>query len=133
MLLFSGLRRESTARQLGMTANPSLDVDVAAFREWARTAQDDPDVGRDARMMVPIFFDLARGKTKAWIFLGWSGRPAMVSFAVEPTLEIFRDGRKVEGKDAPKVHLVPSFPSLAYPVTAEVYVDELLDRDQFRR
>jgi hypothetical protein len=130
--LFSGAS-ESAARQLGMPTNPSLDADVAAFREWARTAQADADVGRDARMMVPIFYDQARRKTKAWAFLGWSARPAVVSFAVEPSVEVFRDGRKVEGKDAPRVVLVSSFPSLAYPVTAEVYVDELLDRDQFRR
>jgi hypothetical protein len=31
----------------------------------------DRDVSRDARMMVPIFHDEQRKKTKVWAFLGW--------------------------------------------------------------
>jgi len=130
--LFRGAA-EATARRLGMPLDPAPDAAEASFRSWAKAAGDDPDVGRDSRMMVPVFYDLVRRKSKVWVFLGWSSRPAVVSFATPPTFETFRDGRKVEGKEAPRVNFRPSVQPLAYPVTAEVYVDELLDRDQFRK
>src|SRR5262249_2782630 len=35
----------------------SADADSNAFRRWARSLNSDPDLSRDARMMVPLFFD----------------------------------------------------------------------------
>ncbi|WP_437972266.1 hypothetical protein WMF04_24530 [Sorangium sp. So ce260] len=104
--------------------------DAEAFRRWSAT--EDPDVGRDARMMVPVFHDLERRKTKAWVFLGWSAQRVLVSFQQPPRVRVFApDGREasppeVEVRYGALTHDVP------YPVMAELYVDRLLDRDELR-
>jgi hypothetical protein len=130
--LFSGASA-ATARQLGMPSDAKPGADEAAFHNWARDADKDADVSRDARMMVPVFYDINRKKTKVWAFLGWSSRPVIIGFARPPTHEVFQNGRKLDAKNSPEVIFNASYQSLAYPVTAEVYVDELLDRDEFRK
>ena len=133
--LFSGAS-ETTARQLGMDPDPKLDADVAALRSWAKGAADDPDVGRDARMMVPVFYDVDRRKTKvSGSLLGWYPARPNARHVSPPRrrTKSRANGRKLDAKDSVEVKFAPSFYQLAYPVTAEVYVDELLDRDQFRK
>ncbi|WP_437321814.1 hypothetical protein [Sorangium sp. So ce385] len=104
--------------------------DVEAFRRFR--AQDDPDLGRDARMMVPVVYDRERRKTKVWVFLGWSAERVLVSFQQPPLVRVFApDGREasppeVEVRYGALTHDVP------YPVVAELYVDRLLDRDELR-
>jgi hypothetical protein len=130
--LFSGASA-ATARQLGMPSDAKPGADEAAFHTWARDADKDADVSRDARMMVPVFYDINRKKTKVWAFLGWSNRPVIIGFAKPPTHEVFQNGRKLDAKNSPEVVFTASYQSLAYPITAEVYVDKLLDRDEFRK
>lgn len=122
----------TTARQLGMTPDARAAADEAAFRSWAKGAAADLDVGRDARMMVSVFYDPDRGKTKVRAFLGWSTRRVHVSFATPPTFEVIREGRKVDPKEMPEVRFVGTSYDLAYPVMAEVFVRTVLDRDEFR-
>ena len=109
--------------------DPAADRDT--FLRWATSAGTDPDLGRDARMMVPVFFDRQRGKTKVWVFLGWSERPVTFSFARPPAVTVTRDGQAATREDA-VVAFWNSGATLAYPVTAEVYVDRILNRDEFR-
>jgi len=116
------------SRQLGMPAKGETDP----FERWASTVDADPDLRQDARMMVPLFYDLARRKTKVWVFLGWSQRPVRIRFVTPPTAEVSRDGRKTDPKEV-ELTFTPRVQLLAYPVTAEVYVDTILDRNEFRR
>jgi hypothetical protein len=99
---------------------PAHGRDVERFREWAQS----PDVGGDVRMMVPIFHDIGRDKTKVWAILGWATRTLHVSFAAPPDIHIL--------KGSPHVKWVPTYREIAYPVLAEAYVSRLLDRDEFR-
>jgi hypothetical protein len=110
----------------------SVDVDREAFRRWAQALNTDPDLTRDARMMVPVFFDRDRRKTKVWVFLGWSQRPVNVSFAAPLIVEVTRNG-KAARPDEYQVEFGTTQRSIAYPVTAELYVDRILNRDEFRR
>jgi len=72
-------------------------------------------------------------KTKVWVMLGWSSRRVEVSFAQRPTVEVFdRAGTRVP-PDRLEMHYHSRWHTLAYPVTAEVYVDEILNREQFRQ
>lgn len=104
--------------ELGMEA--ASEPDRNRFREWAES----PDVGGDVRMMVPIFYDQLRRKTKVWAILGWAQRLLSVSFAARPDLRVVRGWPKIEWSSA--------FEQIAYPVFAELYVTRLLDRDEFR-
>jgi hypothetical protein len=106
-------------------------ADRETFLRWAERAGADPDLGRDVRMMVPVFFDRGRGKTKVWVFLGWSERPVTFSFARPPAVAVTRDGRAAT-RDEAVVAFWGSGATLAYPVTAEVYVERILNRDEFR-
>jgi hypothetical protein len=93
---------------------------VGQFRAWAKT----PDIAPDVRMMVPVFFDIVRRKTKVWTILGWATRLLNVSFATPPTAHLV--------KGQPHVRFGSTFHQIAYPVFAETYVARLLDRDEFR-
>ena len=118
----------AVSRELGLSeavsaapnaaAGHSADADREAFRRWAQTKNTDPDVGRDARMMVPVFFDLGRRKTKVWVFLGWSQRPVHFWFATPPSVEVTQNGKAAKPDDV-QVEFGYSVQSLAYPVTAE--------------
>jgi hypothetical protein len=85
-------------------------------------------------MMVPVFYDMQRKKTKIWAFLGWAPKAVSISFAKEPKVEEIRDkaDKPVTDEDV-EVHFVGDYGELMYPVIAEVYVTKLLDRDEFRR
>jgi hypothetical protein len=148
----------TACRELGMEADPAVGDSEEAFARFADRAHDrggDPDLGTDARMMVPVFFDVERRKTKVWAFLGWRQIGLTVSyeklpsvFACEPTRApepdatdrrsvLERKFRKKENRSArpepPDVQFTGESHRLATPVMAEVYVSRLLDRDEFRR
>ena len=94
--------------------------DAQRFREWAGTG----DVAPDIRMMVPVFFDIARQKVKVWMILGWDTRYLGISFDTEPLVDIVRGHRRIRFTSTGR--------QVAYPVFAEVYMSRLLDRGEFR-
>ena len=118
--LFDGAAA-TAMRELGMPTS----WDASPFKRWA--ASDDPDVHADARMMVPLYFDIPRGKVKVLAFLGWSERPMQVSFVTPPRVEL------LDGNPRATVELVPGSYPIASPVVVELLVSRLLDRDEFRR
>ncbi len=126
-------------RQLGLSSNAPAaagadpHVDTARFLKWSANLEHDADLGQDARMMVPVFYDLERRKTKVWAVLGWTGKQVCASFAKPPTAQVFnKDGAPIENGKY-DLHFGSDCWRLAYPVMAEVYVNEILDREQFRR
>jgi hypothetical protein len=114
---------------LGMAADADAAAAQAlpAFVAWRDQISSDADLGRDARMMVPLFYDLQRQQTKVLVFLGWSMRAAHVGFR-EPPL--------VEQADVSSGYVDVRFESdleqLVCPVTAELYVDRVRDRSEMR-
>jgi len=125
----------TVAAQIGMPADPGAGSTGATqqFAAWARDLSADTDLSRDARMMVPIFYDQPRGMTKAWVFLGWSRRFVSIGFGKVPTAEMFdAAGRPVVESDDLKLGFVSERHVLLSPVTAEVYVTRLLNRAEFR-
>lgn len=110
---------------------------AADFAGWA--ADRDPDLGQDNRMMVPVFFDVERRRTKVWAFLGWRSRPLVASFAKPPKVEVLGSAEKrgwfgfgAKPAAPEPVEFESARYSLAYPVTAEVYVSTRLNREEFR-
>jgi hypothetical protein len=152
-LLFSGAAL-TACRELGLRADVA-EAEAGAidrFAAWLRGAEHDPDVGRDARMMTPIYYDVGRRKIKVWAFLGWRQVPLSVEYkssppvvSVEPETsppedrpgvlrQKFRPSPEQTGaSQRPEVVFTGDSYSLATPVMAEVYVSQLLDRDEFRR
>ena len=140
-------------RELGLEADPTSmpgrdpDADDASFRAWVAGMERDPDLSRDTRMMVPVFYDVGRRRMKVWALLGWSHRPLVVGFHRPPRV-LEAGGREPAGRlenlrrriwreqgdaAAPQIEFSSAYPRVAFPVTAEIYVDRLLDRDAFRR
>lgn len=144
-LLFFGAYVTSL-RNLGGKAEASLprglgEVDLEAsakhFSHWKSDLPNDPDVTADLRMMVPLFYDTERKITKVWLFLGWAERPLDVSWVNTP--QLIAVGQPPADWDEDhrnnplrNVHFDGIQPSLFYPVTAEAYVGDLMDREQFR-
>jgi hypothetical protein len=118
-------------------ADPKLaqrrEADLKAFQTWISSLATDPDLGRDVRMMVPLFFDVARKKTKVWAFLGWSRKSLNISFAKPPKYEVFQGDKKLGANEGPVIKFNQNTEDLAYPITAEVYVTQILNRDEFRK
>ena len=133
----------SVCRQLGAApvissyigSGKANDADLAAFASWRDKLSGDPDIGQDSRMMVPVSYEILRNKTKAWVFLGWTSKLVTVNFDRSPAATVFdKAGKSVEqgAADAPRLVFHDTSYSLAYPVTAEVYVTKILDRNEFR-
>ena len=137
--------------ELGLPPAPALpdrdpDADAAALQIWIAELGSDPDLARDSRMMVPAFYDLGRRKMKVWALLGWSDRPLTVGFHQPPRVldhEPKPVGRLAELRhrffgpsaetQATAIEFVPAYHRVALPITAELYVDRVLDRDAFRQ
>jgi hypothetical protein len=124
-----GMPEGEAAAELGRDAAK----DAAAYLDWGANLGRDADVGQDARMMVPVFYDLQRKKTKVWAFLGWAPRDVSISYAKPPKLIAIHKGDDEVSTDDVEVHYVGSYNSQMYPVVADVYVTKLLDRDEFRK
>lgn len=126
------------SRELGLTPDTPTSSSMTAseavdrFASWVRGLSSDPDLSLDLRAMVPIFYDVERRKTKVWAFLGWTDRPITISFAQPPRATV----RNLDGtrpSRAPEIRWGFLYEQLQYPVTAELYVDKVLDRDEFRK
>ncbi len=128
--------------EIGMTPETAADLgnlqaentDRALLTAWLASVSKDPDLGKDFRMMVPLFFDAIRGKTKVWVVLGISTEPLRVSYSQEPTIEGIRDA---DGKRVNLDQVIVKFDSenqrIARIASAEVYVGHLLNRTEFRK
>ena len=103
----------------------------AVFSTWRALAASDPDVVRDCRMMVPVFYDVERRKTKAWVFLGWRTLPLTISYVTLPGV-ISWERLPGASEERPELGFFGQTQEIAYPVVAEVYVSELLDRRALR-
>ena len=113
---------------LGSGAGP--EADAQRFLAWGANLPLDADVGQDARMLVPVFYDLQRKQTKVWVFLGWSTQGISISLAKPfETTAIDAGGNTLDPKSY-DLHLSGQWETLATPVVAEVYVSTLLDRDE---
>jgi hypothetical protein len=141
-------------RELGMGSNSESDSAARLFAGWKAMIASDADVSRDARIIVPIFFDLARRKTKVWAVLGWRKVTVSAAFGVPPEVseimptkpaepdtggrlsQLQRKLRKAARSPMcgpPDVRFSSETHRFAVPVMAEVYVTRILDRDEFRR
>jgi hypothetical protein len=130
--LFDGAASVAS-RELGLGPAPDSEAAERCFAEWRSKLADDADVRRDARMMVPVFYDEARRKTKVWAFLGWRTVPVDVNYRVAPAVLAVESANQsgAPGRPPP-VQFCETCYEFAVPVMAEVYVEKLLDRDAFR-
>lgn len=128
--------------ELGMADMPTSSTAVAAFRSFAASMGSDADLGRDMRMLVPVFFDIPRQKTKAWAFMGWTTRrldisfsklPAIVGREEPPLLERLARSFGIGNRSADDIGFKSKSVEIATPVFAETYVEKILDREEFRR
>ncbi len=70
------------------------DADRALLSAWLASIRKDPDLGNDIRMMVPVFYDVGRGKIKVWAVLGIATKPLNVSYVTQPAV------KQINGPDA---------------------------------
>jgi hypothetical protein len=130
----------TTCREIALTPDESLPAEsrgerhTSRFSAWAAALDSDPDLGADSRMMIPVFYDLQRRKVKAWVFLGWAARDISVEFETPPLAEVFDEaGQPVALGGDVQVAFNSEQHTVMYPVTAEVYVSRVLDREEFRQ
>jgi hypothetical protein len=115
-------------REIGSRVEASCGADDT-FASW--DPEKDSDLSRDIRMMVPVFYDIPRKKTKVWVVLGWTERMLMVSFKKRPTV-VIRDRAGLDVTRKYDIEFRPEVHAIAFPQAAEVYVDRILDREEFR-
>jgi hypothetical protein len=125
-------------RDLGLAEDAAAagqrDAVAVHFLRWVASLRSDPDLARDVRMMVPVFYDQQRKKTKVWLMVGWTASGASYGYAEPPKVTVTGpDGKPAAGEEAPEINFSGSWRELATPVFAEVYVTRLLNREEFRR
>jgi hypothetical protein len=131
----------AASRQLGKAEEPvpaGIAADPAAaataLLTWHQSSAADPDLGRDARMMVPVFLDPENDRIKVWCMLGWQTQDAYVSYAKHPAVSATNEaGEAVDLAAKFDVHYYGQGLNLACPIFAEVWVTKLQSRDEFRR
>lgn len=114
-------------------SSPSAEKDEKAciqqLVDWKQCVPDDPDVGQDSRMMVPVFHDVGRKKTKVWIFVGWESTWITAGFKRAPKVEVLDQSGDPSDR---RIEFGSSSYMVATPVMHEVYVSKLMDRTEFR-
>lgn len=125
-----GMPVEGT-ESLGSGAGPAADQDL--LHDWWATAEEDADLSQDIRMMVPIFYDLGRKKTKVWIILGLLPQGLTIDYDRHPRVTDIRldDGTALNPAQV-EIEYSAGHGYIANIVSAELYVDEILDREAFR-
>jgi hypothetical protein len=123
-----------TARvELGLAPDSSAPVgsghggeaDAASFRAFVAQLERDPDLGQDARRLIPARRS-ARGKTVARAHLGWASLPLVAGWSEFPGL---CDGA---GQAIADFTLRRQTAALSHPVFVEVEVDRVPSVDEFR-
>lgn len=124
-----GLPIEDLRRAEGLPVGS--EADEGFFRKWSSKAFEgsDPDLMRDLRMLVPVFYDEIKGQWAVRAFLGWHIRTMSVSFAENPSIKIVHKPAGDEGN----VGFSESRYSVLTPVTQELSVKTVLGRKEFRR
>ena len=106
----------------------------AILTAWTASLASDPDLGKDIRMMVPVFIDPYRGKIKVWVVLGILPESLKVSYSKEPVVtEIKGPNGKHVSSESVDIEFDGENHSLPHIATAEVYVTRLLNRTEFRK
>lgn len=80
--LFHGAYLRS-CEEIGMRHEPDSEfgaardatIHRAVVGAWLESLPKDPDLGKDIRMMVPLFYDAQRQQTKVWAVLGVATKP----------------------------------------------------------
>jgi hypothetical protein len=102
---------------------------IREFRLFVKNIKTDPDVFVDGRMMVPLYYDPQQRLTKVLVFLGWAENDLSVSFKAPP--EVTKISTK--GKMKPEIIFESSSYPALFPVAKEIFVDKILDRNEFRK
>ncbi len=132
---------ELSASEIGHTLKlpeeyrPDIDKNrsVETVKKWGKNLSLDRDLSEDSRMMVPVFYDPEKDRTKVWVFLGYEKKDIKMDFSCPPEVEIFdKTGRKLE-KDEIEIVYKSNRRELICPVSGEIYVKKILDREEFRR
>ena len=130
--LFTGAAHRAR-RQLGMDKQAGETRQEAMLVAWWKKIDSDPDLGKDIRMMVPVFVDRQRGKVRAWAVLGLASRPMVVSYRNQPKVTSVLDDK---GQPVPLDKFDLKYRGaeyqLPYLVSAEVWTSRILDRPTFR-
>ncbi len=111
---------------------PEAESSRETYCRWAAAIAADRDLTTDARMMVPVFYDVKRKKSKVWVFLGWTRQTLTAEIATPPRLVSTRKLAELPRWNG-HVYFQVRGGAIHSPVVAEVYVTELLDREQLRR
>ena len=103
---------------------------VLHTRRWLRHWTKDPDLSRDPRCVVPLFFDAGRQRTKVTAVLGFQATPVFVRFLKEPQVRLHAADAKVAASQ-PFTFGFSGYTTVR-PVSAELYVSRVPDRDEFQ-
>jgi hypothetical protein len=121
--------------ELPVDYRPDMDKEKAILfmKNWMGNMYKDNDITRDNRMMVPVFYDTDRNMTKVWAFLGYKYSELNISFKKEPEISIYDLNGKEPGKKDVTVKFGADTRVILYPVFAEIYVKNILNREEFRK
>ena len=108
------------------------NISLKTVMDWMKNIDKDTDITKDNRMMVPVFYNIQKGQTKVWVFLGYGVEELNVSFSSYPGVTVFdKSGKELSSGDV-DIEFSSATKNLICPVFAELYVDEILNREEFQ-
>jgi hypothetical protein len=144
--LFAGACTAS-CKDLGMDARRFFGEEsigsTNAFLEFRAHVTDDPDLMVDARMMVPLHLN-PDGSTAVWVVMGWSELELSAKYVRPPKVvsaDFDHENPRVKAMaqvnhptllSAPPVNFGVAKYAAYEPVSAEITVKRILNREEFR-
>ncbi len=129
--LFTGAAA-TAFRELGRPPREEAQGDASAVERFAgfcAARARDHDLGRDARMMVPVSIT-PEGAVRVWMFLGYRRLPLRVSFTRRPLPRVVPSPG---GAPTVRWEYAPSHYTIACPIVVEGIVPTILNRPAFRK
>ncbi|HYO65790.1 MAG TPA: hypothetical protein VEU33_06880 [Archangium sp.] len=118
-------------KELGVEEVPPAVLPAAQATQHWLSQWEDPDLTRDPRCVVPLFFDTSRRKTKVLAFLGFHLTTVTAQFArgTEVCLTDW-DGHPMSSEQFFRIRATEHL--TVRPVTAELYMRWVPDRAEFQ-
>lgn len=120
---------EDLGHSLPEQCDGEMKLSMIYARQFLKNWTKDPEILTDSRMMVPLYYDLTRQRTRVSVVCGYVNRDVTVNFARTPEVRVM--DAKGQDTDVPVTWQKSSYKTV-YPIQFECDVVELLERESLQ-
>lgn len=114
---------------LSKPIEPAIRLSMSYARRFITTWKEDPQLLTDCRMMVPLYYDRGKNKTRVSVVCGFMSRHIIADFERKPEVQITDSlGNFTEAR----ITWSSTSYSTVYPIQFECDVSQIMNRQTFR-